>query len=224
MKLNHQNGSSNSSPVSAKPLETKPDGASAAHSVFDNLQGQAWGILMTAFGVSMLRACGLITGQTAGLSLLISYASGWSFGLVFFLVNLPFYAFAFQRMGTAFTLKSFISATAISVLAEFAPHVIAYAHLNVMIAALLAGCTAGIGLIALFRHGASAGGLGMLALYIQDRTGFRAGWFQLSADILIFAISFLVIDSTAVLASLFGAFVLNAIIAMNHRKDWYVAQ
>lgn len=179
---------------------------------------------MTAFGVSILRASGLVTGQTAGLSLLISYAGGWSFGVVFFLVNLPFYAFAWKRMGAAFVVKSFVSATTISVLADLAPGLISYDRLDMLTAALLAGCTAGVGLIALFRHGASAGGLGMLALYVQDRTGFRAGWFQLVADLFIFSASFWVIDSMAVVASLFGAVVLNVLIAFNHRKDWYVAQ
>ena len=217
--------------LSAQEIETKvmtpgatPETPAAHHSFWDNLQGQVFGVLMTAFGVTLLRSAGLVTGQTAGLSLLISYAFGWSFGIVFFVVNMPFYVFAFQRMGAGFVLRSFVSATAISVLADFAPQVIRFQELDMMVAALLAGCTAGVGLIALFRHGASAGGLGMLALYIQDKFGFRAGWFQLIADLAIFSVSLLVIDSTAVLASLFGAVVLNALIAFNHRKDWYVAQ
>ncbi|MFD1696080.1 YitT family protein [Roseibium aestuarii] len=193
------------------------------HTLLDNLQGQAFGILMTAFGVTLLRAAGLVTGQTAGMSLLISYSTGYSFGIVFFLINIPFYLFAWMRMGPGFTLRSLISATMISILADFAPQVIAYSHLNIFVAALLAGATSGVGLIALFRHGASAGGLGILALYIQDRTGFRAGWVQLGVDLCIFAASFLVLAPMAVAASLFGALVLNVIIALNHRKDWYVA-
>ncbi|SHL59047.1 YitT family protein [Roseibium suaedae] len=195
-----------------------------AHSRIDNLQGQVFGIVMAAFGITILKAAGLITGQTAGLSILISYASGWSFGVVFFLVNLPFYVFAWQRMGVAFTVRSFISATAISLMADFMPHYIQFGDLNMFAAAAVASCTASVGLIALFRHGASAGGLGMLALYIQDKTGFKAGWFQLAVDLCIFAVSFAVIDSLAVIASLFGAIILNTLIALNHRKDWYVAQ
>ncbi|MBD8894015.1 YitT family protein [Roseibium litorale] len=195
-----------------------------AHSRIDNLQGQLFGIVMAAFGVSILKAAGLVTGQTAGLSILISYASGWSFGTVFFVLNLPFYAFALKRMGVPFTIRSFISATAISLMADVLPHYIQFGELNIFVAAIVASCTASVGLIALFRHGASAGGLGMLALYIQDKSGFKAGWFQLLIDLCIFAVSFLVIDSMAVLASLFGAIILNTLIALNHRKDWYVAQ
>jgi uncharacterized membrane-anchored protein YitT (DUF2179 family) len=196
----------------------------ATHSLLDNLQGQASGVLMTSFAVVILKSAGLVTGQTAGLSLLLSYATGYSFGVVFFVVNIPFYAFALQRMGWRFTVRSLVSATLISVLADFAPNVVTFAEVNIWAAALLGGCTAAMGLIALFRHGASAGGLGILALYVQDKTGFRAGWLQLIVDAMIFIASAFFLDSWAVAASFLGAAVVNVLIAFNHRKDWYVAQ
>lgn len=196
----------------------------ATHSLLDNLQGQASGVLMTSFAVIILQSAGLVTGQTAGLSLLISYISGWSFGAVFFVVNIPFYAFAFKRMGWRFTVRSLASATLISVLANSAHEVITIAEINIWVAALLGGCTAAMGLIALFRHGASAGGLGILALYVQDKTGFRAGWLQLIVDAMIFTASAFFLDGWAVAASFMGAAVVNILIAFNHRKDWYVAQ
>ena len=87
----------------------------------------------------------------------------------------------------------------------------------------LFGVLTGAGLLAIFRHGASLGGVGILALYIQDKTGFRAGFTQLLFDACIFAAAFFVIDARAVLLSMFGAFIVNMIITFNHRKDWYVA-
>jgi uncharacterized membrane-anchored protein YitT (DUF2179 family) len=195
----------------------------ARHSWRDNLQGQVFGIVMTAFGVSILRAAGLVTGQTAGLSLLVSYASGISFGVAFFLINLPFFAFAWQRLGWRFAARSVFSTVAISLLVDLAPYLIRYAYLDLVTAAVLGGAASGFGLIALFRHGASAGGLGILAVYLQDRTGFRAGWTQLIVDSAIFAASFLVLDWRAVIVSFLGAIVLNVMIAFNHRRDWYVA-
>ncbi len=204
---------------SASPIASD----AARHSWRDNLQGQVFGIVMTAFGVVILRAAGLVTGQTAGLSLLASYATGVSFGVAFFLVNLPFFAFAWRRLGGAFALRSLASTVAISALVDFAPHLVRFAHLDMVTAAILGGCCSGFGLIALFRHGASAGGLGILAVYLQDRTGFRAGWTQLAVDTAIFAAAFLVLDWRAVAASFLGAVVLNVMIAFNHRRDWYVA-
>ena len=58
---------------------------------------------------------------------------------------------------------------------------------------------------------------------IQDRTGFRAGYVQLIADALIFAAAAFLFPPRVVLYSLFGALVLNAVIAFNHDRDRYIA-
>jgi uncharacterized membrane-anchored protein YitT (DUF2179 family) len=76
----------------------------------------------------------------------------------------------------------------------------------------------------LFRHGASLGGIGILALFIQDRTGFRAGYTQLIFDLCLFAAAFAVIAPGLVLYSLAGAVVANLIIATNHRPDRYTGR
>ena len=86
------------------------------------------------------------------------------------------------------------------------------------------GAITGAGLLALFRHGASLGGVGILALYLQDKTGFRAGWTQLIFDACVFALAFAVIDARAVAYSMLGALVINLVIAINHRKDRYMGQ
>ncbi|WP_448202863.1 YitT family protein [Azospirillum sp. sgz302134] len=179
---------------------------------------------MTSFGISLLHAAGLITGQAAGLSFLISYATGISFGLVFFLVNLPFYVLALTRIGWRFTARSLCAVTAISLLSSAFPQVVSYSTLQPHVAAVLAGFCVGIGVIGLFRHGSSGGGVGILAYYIQEKTGFRAGWLQAIFDVVIFSVAVFVIDGQAVLASMLGAAVLNAFVAFNHRADWYVAR
>ncbi len=196
----------------------------ASHSAFDNAQGQLFGIIMTAFGISILHAAGLITGQAAGLSFVIAYATGLDFGPVFFVVNLPFYALALARIGWRFTAKSLLAVTSISVLTTLAPQAIRYDVLHPYVAAVLAGFCIGIGVIGLFRHGSSGGGVGILAFYIQEKTGFRAGWLQAMFDVVIFSMAVFVIDGKAVLASMLGAAVLNAFVAFNHRTDWYVAR
>ena len=81
----------------------------------------------------------------------------------------------------------------------------------------------GAGLLALFRHGASLGGIGILALFLQDRLGWRAGWVQLGFDAGLFAVAFLIRDPVTVLWSALGALVVNLVIAINHRRDRYVA-
>ncbi|ROU04222.1 YitT family protein [Histidinibacterium lentulum] len=193
------------------------------HSALEDVQGLGLGVFLCGVGLHVLTHAGLITGQTAGIAVILSYLTGWSFGAVFFVVNLPFYILAWRRLGPEFTLKSLASVTLLSLVTELLPLGWTIGTIATPLAALLFGAVTGIGLLAMFRHKGSLGGIGVVALLVQDTTGFRAGYVQLIADALIFGVGFLLFPASIVLWSLFGAVVLNLVIAVNHRRDRYVA-
>lgn len=193
------------------------------HTLIDDAQGLAYGGLMAAFGIVILTHLGLVTGQTAGLAVLISYATGWGFGPVFFAINLPFYWFGYRRMGLAFVIKTFLAVALLSGLAALLPQYVSFATLHPALGAVLFGFVSGSALLALFRHGASLGGVGIMALYLQDRTGFRAGWTQLAFDAVVFALALALRDWRTVAWSALGALVVNLVITLNHRRDRYIA-
>ncbi|WP_321363954.1 YitT family protein [uncultured Celeribacter sp.] len=193
------------------------------HTWFEDLQGYIFGTSMCAFALVMLRSLGLITGQMAGLAVLISYVSGLPFGWVFFAVNLPFYWFGYKRMGKVFVVKTFINVALISVLSEWFPSMISFEAISPLFGAIMVGFMTGAGLMAIFRHGGSLGGLGILALYLQDATGVKAGYVQLAFDACLFAIAFFIMPLPLVVYSLVGAVVVNLVIAINHRRDRYIA-
>lgn len=193
------------------------------HSLTEDAQGLIYGATMAAFGIVILTHLGLVTGQTAGLAVLISYVTGWGFGPIFFAINLPFYVIGYLRMGWSFTLKTFLAVGLLSALSLWLPGQVSFATLNPYLGAVLFGFLSGSALLALFRHGASLGGIGIVALMLQDRLGWRAGWVQLAFDAVLFALAFLVIEVRLVLISFLGALVVNLVIAINHRRDRYVA-
>jgi len=193
------------------------------HTAFEDAQGLIFGTLMCALGLQFLQHAGFITGQTAGLALVISYASGWGFGAVFFVVNLPFYWLGLRRIGLAFTVKSLIAVSLLSAMAALMPRWLDFSTLHPLLAGVLFGFTTGSGLLAIFRHGGSLGGIGIVALMVQDRTGFRAGWLQMGFDAVLFALALLWIPADRVLWSVPGVVILNAVLAINHRRDRYVA-
>ena len=193
------------------------------HSLLEDAQGLAFGTTMAAFGIVILTHLGLITGQTAGLAVLISYATGWSFGAVFFAINIPFYILGYRRMGLAFTIKTFAAVALLSVLSVFIGGWVSFATLNPIFGAILFGFISGAALLAIFRHGASLGGIGILALLLQDRTGFRAGQTQLIFDAALFLVALTMLPPATVAISFLGAVVVNVTIAINHRRDRYVA-
>lgn len=193
------------------------------HTPLEDAQGLFTGTVLTALGIAILGHLGFLTGGTAGLAFIVHYATGWNFGLLFFVVNLPFYVLAFQRMGRAFTAKTFIAVAILSVVTAVQPSIFAFGHVDRTTGAVLAGLLMGFGLLALFRHRASLGGVGILALYLQDRFGWRAGLTQLAIDLSILALSFTVADPVAIGFSVLGAVVLNLFLAINHRADRYIA-
>jgi uncharacterized membrane-anchored protein YitT (DUF2179 family) len=200
-----------------------PAPPSVKHSRLDDLQGMGLGVFLCGLGLHVLTHVGLITGQTAGIAVILSYLTGWSFGAMFFLINLPFYLLAYRRLGLEFTVKSLISVSLLSVITELLPYGWQVGEMNTGLGAVIFGSVTGLGLLALFRHKGSLGGLGVLALLVQDSTGFRAGYVQLIADGIIFSVALFLFDWQVVAWSLLGAVVLNLIITFNHRRDRYIA-
>ena len=194
------------------------------HSALEDALGIATGCLLMALSVHLLKAGGLITGQIAGLSLVGSYATGHAFAVVFFTLNLPFYWLAFRRMGALFTAKTFAGVALVSAFSWLMPQVFTIQALHPGAAAVLGGVISGAGLLALFRHGATLGGVGVLAMYLQDKGVMRAGQVQMGFDACVFALALLLFDWPMVAWSLLGAVVLNVIITMNHRRDRYIAR
>ncbi|MCH8617758.1 YitT family protein [Undibacterium sp. TS12] len=196
------------------------------HTLLEDVLAIITGSLLVSLGVALFNQAGLLTGGTAGLAFLLHYSTGWSFGLIFFLINLPFYWLAWKRMGWRFTLKTFCAVGLVSVFSSLHPRLI---HLTDMTAltpfyvALTGGLMMGVGFIVLFRHQASLGGINILALYLQDQRGIRAGKLQMGVDFAIVLASLAVVTPVALLASVIGAFALNLAISLNHRPGRYMA-
>jgi uncharacterized membrane-anchored protein YitT (DUF2179 family) len=197
--------------------------AARRHSLFDDAQALLTGTLFVALGLLLFRQAGLMTGGTAGIALLAHYASGWPFGALFFLANLPFYWLAWRRMGRRFTVKTFAAVALLSLLSEQLPRLLAIERVQPLFAAIAGGLLIGAGFIILFRHRASLGGLNVLVLWLQERTGWRAGYLQLALDMTILLASTPWVDAPRLALSIVGAAAMNLALAVNHRPDRYVA-
>jgi uncharacterized membrane-anchored protein YitT (DUF2179 family) len=178
--------------------------------------------MLVSLGIAFYAQVQLTTGSSAGLALLLHYVTGIPFGWLFFAINLPFYALAWFRMGLPFTLKTIASVAMVSYFSSQIPVWIGIERIEPLFAALVGGGLMGLGILSLFRHKASVGGINILALFLQDNFGIRAGYFQLGVDAVILVIAFFVLPFDRVLYSILGALVLNMIIALNHRPGRYV--
>ncbi|OAJ95169.1 YitT family protein [Vibrio bivalvicida] len=194
------------------------------HSLRENLLALILGSALVSLGVIFFSKVGLLTGGTAGLAIFLTKVSDFSFGQIFFALNLPFYVLSVTRMGWRFTLNTFIAVTLVSFAVDYLHHVIEIARIDPFYAALLGGGMIGIGMLVIFRHKMSLGGFNILALFLQERFGIRAGKVQMVLDCTIVVMSLFIVDISLILLSVMGAVATNLILAMNHKPGRYQPQ
>lgn len=195
---------------------------SPRHSLLDDAHALLSGGLLVALGIVMFAHAGLLTGGVTGIAFLVSYLTGANLALCFFLFSLPFFWLSWARLGREFTLKSFSAVSLVSVCTAFAPKVVRFELLNPWAAAVLGGFLIGIGMLALFRHQASVGGLGILAQWLQKTRGWSAGKFQMSVDVVIVLAAFMLVPPERVLQSILGAVAIGSILTLNHKPGRYL--
>lgn len=193
------------------------------HRFYEDVFAMLLGTLLVSIGIVLYTKATLLTSGAAGLALLLQFATGINFGILFFAINLPFYWLAIRRMGWRFALRTFIAVVLVSGFTFLTPGWIRIETVDPLYAALAGGSLMGLGLLALFRHRTGLGGVNILALYLQETHGIRAGWFQLGIDALILAGALFLLPLDKVLVSLAGAAVLNLILAVNHKPGRYMA-
>lgn len=215
--------------VTAGPLTPPPDIAGTPqddrtlrHSHAEDVQGMVLATLVASLGLAIFAKGGLMIGGMAGLAFLIHYTAGWNFGLVFVLVNLPFYWVGVRRMGWEFTLKTFAAVTACGILTDLLPRWADFAHIAPLYSALVGGALAGLGILFFIRHRASLGGIGILAVYLQRTRGWSAGKVQMSFDAMLMLVAFSVLSPIQVMYSAIGAVVLSLVLMFNHRPGRYM--
>lgn len=191
------------------------------HNLRENLLALTLGSALVSLGVIFFNQVGLLTGGTAGLAIFITKITELSFGQVFFALNLPFYILSVTRMGWRFTINTFIAVSIVSFAVDHLYHVIQIAEINKVYAAMLGGGLIGTGMLVIFRHKMSLGGFNILALYLQERFGIRAGKVQMCLDCTIVILSLFIVDISLILLSVVGAVVTNLILAMNHKPGRY---
>lgn len=194
----------------------------ATHNFFDDTQAIFTGALFISVGILVFTKAGILTGSTAGIAFLLHYWTHISFGKLYFVINLPFYWFAWKQMGQIFTIKTFIAIALLSVLTEYAGSMISFDYVHPLYAAILGGLMLGSGFLFLARHHASIGGAAILSLYCQEKLGIPAGKIQLGIDTVVVLLALLIVPFDRVAYSILGAVVLNVFLWVNHKPGRYV--
>ena len=99
-----------------------------------------------------------------------------------------------------------------------------FKQLDPLYAAFIGGLLVGSGLLGLFRHQASLGGLTILAQYLSQKHGISIGKFQMAVDCIVLILAIFIVDWHAILLSIVGAISYNLILVINHKPGRYSAR
>ena len=193
-----------------------------AHTVPEDVLGLLTGTFSASLGLHLLQASGAVTGGTAGVALLLGYATPLPFWALFVIVNLPFAVIALWKKGLDFTVRTAVSIGLVSAFSVLHNVAFPIPQIDPVYGTFAGNLLVGIGLLVLFRHRASLGGITIVALIVQERWGFRAGWVQMIFDVAIIVAALWVVPWQLVLLSAAGAVLLSLVLALNHRPGRYV--
>jgi uncharacterized membrane-anchored protein YitT (DUF2179 family) len=191
----------------------------ARHTPIEDVHALLIGSSFIAVGLTLLKAAGLVTGGIAGVALIVSYLTHWPVGVLFFLLNIPFYLLAQRTLGWVFTGKTLVTNLLLAGLALGMPAWLKITTVDPVFAAIFGGTIIGMGILALARHKSSV--IGVLALWLYEKKGISAGKVQMASDCVIVAAAFAVISWDKLLLSILSAVALSAVIIANHKPGRY---
>ncbi|MBP3950643.1 YitT family protein [Bacillus suaedae] len=169
------------------------------------------GLLLTSFGLRILATQDLTFGGTAGLATVLTFISPWSWGVLFFLINIPFFWISIKKLGVWFTVSSFMSIIGISLIRDSLDYV-QIQTLPVLLVAIIAGLCIGFGVTLVLNNGSSLGGIHILALYADQRWGLNRGLVIFISDLLIIILAGLLAGWGQAIISIFVIFIASMII------------
>ncbi|MFC4322864.1 YitT family protein [Litchfieldia salsa] len=176
------------------------------------------GLLLTSFGIKLLSLSLLTFGGTAGIATIISYLNEGSWGIWFFLVNLPFFIISIQQLGKWFTISSLLSITAISFIRDLLDIWIPTFEINMFTASIISGLLIGIGVTLVLNNGSSLGGIHILGLFFENKLGINRGLVIFICDSLIILAAISIVGWSKALFSVLTIVIASSLIGRYKRS------
>ncbi|MCX7970357.1 MAG: YitT family protein, partial [Negativicutes bacterium] len=128
----------------------------------------------------------IIDGGVVGISIMLSYITGWPLGMYVVVLNLPFLYLGYKHIGRSFALSTLCAVLFLSYwLAVFRP--MSRVTDDLFLAAVFGGIIIGLGVGLIIRYGGSLDGTEIVAILIDRRSGFSIGEIILVFNVVILA-------------------------------------
>jgi len=171
-------------------------------------------ILLITLG-SILMAVGLeiflvpnnvIDGGITGISIMLSYVTGWKLGMFLFILNIPFFFIGYKQIGKTFALSTLYGIIILSIGTTLLHPVPAFTQ-DILLATVFGGIVLGIGVGLVIRYGGSLDGTEILAILFNNKLPFSVGEIIMFFNLFILACAGFVFTWDRAMYSLIAYFV-----------------
>ena len=151
------------------------------------------GPLVAAFALEVfLVPNNIIDGGIVGVSIILSYLTKVNLGLLIFLINIPFFLLAFNKIGKKFVIQTFY---AIGMLSLFVNLIAANPHPethDLLLSTVFGGMILGFGVGLVLKNEGSLDGTEIMSLVLSKKFGFSVGEWIMTFNLFIYGASGLV--------------------------------
>ncbi|PLT35044.1 YitT family protein [Bacillus sp. V5-8f] len=116
----------------------------------------------------------VIDGGITGISIMLSYVTGWQLGVFIFLLNLPFFFLGYKQIGKTFALSTLYGIFILSITTSLLHPVPALTQ-DILLATIFGGLFLGAGIGIVIRYGGSLDGTEILAILANKKLPFSVG-------------------------------------------------
>lgn len=163
------------------------------------------GAMLISLSMAILRAANLTCNGVAGIALTASYIIPVPPGILFGIVNVPFFLFGIRVMGKDFIVRTAIFTLILVFVSLSATKFLHIEPLAPVFAAIFGGTTMGMGVLAVLRHSTGVGGVGIVAYWLGDRRKWNTGVATLVLDVVVVLAGLPVVGVLGTLLSLLGS-------------------
>ncbi|MEH7106722.1 MULTISPECIES: YitT family protein [Bacillaceae] len=133
------------------------------------------GALLMAVGLEIFLVPNkVIDGGITGISIMLSYITGWKLGIFLFLLNLPFFFLGYKQIGKTFAISTLYGIFVLSIATTLLHPVPAFTQ-DILLATIFGGVVLGIGVGLVIRYGGSLDGTEVLAILFNNKLPFSVG-------------------------------------------------
>lgn len=116
----------------------------------------------------------VIDGGITGISIMLSYTTGWKLGIFIFVLNLPFFFIGYKQIGKTFAISTLYGIIILSISTSLLHPVSAFTQ-DILLASIFGGMILGVGIGIVIRYGGSLDGTEIMAILASKKLPFSVG-------------------------------------------------